>query len=501
MRMFLVGMCDIFLILYLTALSDIKPKTTLTIDDFLALKSMHEKLKKERDQTEKEFKQKILEATDETKAALDAKAKQEEELKSEITKIAQQKNQLDTQVANQKTKNEKLQKDVSSTSSDLAKAQKNLQAKDKDLLAKDKSLKNLKKLSVDELKKLKDLMALKEKERKKMQLAYNDALRKKKAQLDAANKLAGNLQSEATSAKNRAAQLQITANKALADAKNAKISQQEALALKAKADAAKVLADKKAKEAIVAKQKADKAKEAALISMKTARKQEEIAKQEAKDLSTKIQIIKQDGQSAYSKNIIPKLQKVHITFTETSFDRRHKRERSLKLLPVKLDDQNYVLIPLKQLGFDSSEKPDNLKIIHQKLNIKEAWISKKYGLLALPLKHYAGTSKKPYDKNTNLSELMPTLLALRNNSSKNLSDKIRGLSRSFFIVNRDFLAVGKNSTLNYKVKGFRGTGRHGERIIRGDQLVDLNGQLIGIANETNTVTRISSIAGWQQIRL
>ena len=37
MRTFLIGMCDVFLILYLTAITNVQPPTFLTVDDFYEL--------------------------------------------------------------------------------------------------------------------------------------------------------------------------------------------------------------------------------------------------------------------------------------------------------------------------------------------------------------------------------------------------------------------------------------------------------------------------------
>jgi hypothetical protein len=48
------------------------------------------------------------------------------------------------------------------------------------------------------------------------------------------------------------------------------------------------------------------------------------------------------------------------------------------------------------------------------------------------------------------------------------------------------------------VTGIPGTGTRAERIIAGDQLVDLNGQLIGVANHANRIIRVNTINGWDE---
>ncbi len=56
MRMFLVGMCDIFLLLYLTAMAqyDARPISTLTVKDYAALKTAHTAMEQETSELEKQ---------------------------------------------------------------------------------------------------------------------------------------------------------------------------------------------------------------------------------------------------------------------------------------------------------------------------------------------------------------------------------------------------------------------------------------------------------------
>ena len=94
---------------------------------------------------------------------------------------------------------------------------------------------------------------------------------------------------------------------------------------------------------------------------------------------------------------------------------------------------------------------------------------------------------------------MPILLSLRNNGNVSLGDKIRGISSDYFVVNREYLKLDKDRNLKFDVPGFRGTGIRAERIVRGDHLVDLNGRLIGVANNANRVIRINTLSGWDEI--
>ena len=78
-------------------------------------------------------------------------------------------------------------------------------------------------------------------------------------------------------------------------------------------------------------------------------------------------------------------------------------------------------------------------------------------------------------------------------------DVFRDLSNEYFIVNRDFIQAGTQGNLDYVTKGFRGTGVHGERILPGDQLVDLNGRFIGVSDRADHIIRIDTLNGWQEI--
>ena len=59
MRMLLVVMCDIFLMLYLTAIIDSRPKTVLTVNDFYQLSILHENLESDKDTAEEELQEKF----------------------------------------------------------------------------------------------------------------------------------------------------------------------------------------------------------------------------------------------------------------------------------------------------------------------------------------------------------------------------------------------------------------------------------------------------------
>jgi len=73
MRMFLVVMTDVFLILYLTAMTNVPAASVLTVEDFYKLQSMHATLITDKEKAEAEFQKKLQQAQaakDEISAAL-----------------------------------------------------------------------------------------------------------------------------------------------------------------------------------------------------------------------------------------------------------------------------------------------------------------------------------------------------------------------------------------------------------------------------------------------
>ena len=263
----------------------------------------------------------------------------------------------------------------------------------------------------------------------------------------------------------------------------AKVSQQQA----ADIDEAKQLANKRAKETEVLK-----------VQLSEQKVQ---AEEKEKVLTDEILIIKEHGTLAYQKNIASKLQTIDVSYEKSRSGKAILRKLQLHMLPVNIKGQNYVFIPLKHLGYNLrfNRAPKALSVSNEGLKITQVLINKPLGLMAIPVNFYKGESHTPHSPQMDISQLMPTLLALRNNASKNLSDIVRGISKDYFIVNKSYLISGEEQVLLYKRSGIRGTGTRGERILQGDQLVDLNGQFIGVASEHNKIIRLDSVEGWTTV--
>jgi len=454
MRMFLIGMCDIFLILYLTSITNVAPKSILTIDDFYKLKSIHETLISDQEKRKKEFEEKLRQAQVE------------------------------------KGRLEKTEQSLLLSDAERDRIAKDLLEKEKMLKAREQLLDNLNK-------EIKD----KEKERQKMEVSYKKELASKGQVVEESREAAEKLQIEAQEARRLANQMQKEVDLAYKTAETAKDVQQKAIILKEQALKDKEVAERKANEALVAWQKIEEEKQRALEAMETAKANRKKAELKAQKLAGTIQDIKQDSEAAYNNNVQLHLQKLNVIYENHVSDRISVYERELTLLPVKIDGKIYVIFPSRQIGFTekSDIAPDKILIKYQGKKVAGGWISKDDNLIAISLPGYGGKAFTPHSKDMQIAQFMPTLLSLRNDGNVSLGDKVRGISDDYFIVNRDYLKLEKDLNLKFDVPGFRGTGLHGERIVRGDQLVDLKGRLIGVANDANQVIRISTLSGWDEI--
>jgi len=479
--MFLVCMCDIFLILYLTAQIEVMPSSALTVRDFLELKSMHEDIQSEKERSEETFSLKIEDLQEQRQKALLAKQELEASTRSQLDQLAEEKKKLNTELAQQKTQHNNLEATLALNALELAKIQEEVRSKEEELQSKEELLESLR---IAEEKKIKDLnqeIALKGKEYEQKQRDLQEILRLRSADLAAAHKVTQDVRAQVDSAKQRMEALQAKSAQALLEA--AKVSQQQAEDI----DQAKQLAEERAREA---------------ESLKVQLSEQKVqAKQKEKVLTDEISIIKEHGALAYQKNIASKLQTIDVSYEKTRSGKVILRKLQLHMLPVNIKGQNYVFIPLKHLGYNLrfNKAPKALSISNEDLKINHALMNKSLGLMAIPVNFYKGESLTPHSPQMEISQLMPTLLALRNNVSRNLSDIVRGISKDYFIVNKSYLKSGKEQILLYKRKGIRGTGTRGERILQGDQLVDLNGQLIGVASEHNKIIRLDNVEGWDVV--
>lgn len=491
MRMFLIGMCDIFLILYLTAITNVQPGNVLTVEDFYKLKSMHETLISDQAKSKEEFENKLRQAQEESKKQLAEKKRLEELAAAQLKDLSGEKESLAAKLAGEKDRLEKMQQSLLLSDAERERINKDLQDKEKILKAREHLLARLNKEIAD-----------KEDARRKMEASYQNELESKGQVAEESRELVEKLQVEAIEARRLANQMQEEVSLANKTAETAKNVQEKALILKDEALKDKEVAERRADEALAARQEIEVEKQQVLEAMETETANRRKVEQKVQTLATKIKDINQDAETAYLKNIHPKLQKLNVTYENKIADSETVYKRELTLQPVKIDGKIYGVFPSRQIGFTgrSDRAPDGLVIKYLGEVIAGGLINKDDDLLAIALPGYEGEAFMPYSVDANVVQYMPVLLSLRNNGNVSLIDKIRGISNDYFIVNREYLKLDKDSNLKFDVPGFRGTGTRGERIVRGDQLVDLNGRLIGVANIANRVIRINTLSGWDKIK-
>lgn len=457
MRMFAVAMTDLFLILYLTSITTMQSKATLTVDDFYTLKSRHAVLQSDKQKIETDFQDKLRLAQEEQQ------------------KLAQE-------LALAKTKAEETEKSLLTSDAEREQIRNDLKAKEESLAELNKQIE------------------AKKEEWQNMEASYKDELQKQKDSVEASRKLAEELELKAQEADRLANQRQQEADLAYKTADEAKNVQQQAEQLKEKALKEKEDAERKAQEALAARTQAESERENALQAMAEARLKREQAEKDAQQLAASLKEIKQHGEEAFANNVRPHLQTLNVSYERPSGNNTTIYKRDLTLLPIKLGEQTVVIFPSHHVGFSrkTDKAPGKLVILYQGKRISTGWMNAEKNLIAVSLPGYEGKPSIPHPISTEITQFMPTLLALRNDGNKSLSDNIRGISDEFFIVNRDHLRPGEGPVLKYGVTGFRGTSMYGERIVPGDQLVDLNGQIIGVANSDNNIIRLDSLNGWTE---
>ena len=476
MRMFLIGMCDIFLMLYLTAVIHVTPETVLTVGDFYQLKSLHDTLKSDTEKAETALEERLKQSREEKERLLAEKKKQEE---LAAAKLAEEKARLN-----------ELQKSLVLSDFERERISEDLRIKEEMLKNRELLLENLNKE-----------IEAKEKIRRKMQKVYQSELENQREAAQASRQLAKQLKSEAENAQSLADQMKEEVSQAYKTAEAAKAVQQKAQELKEQALKEKEAAQQRAEESLSARKKAEEEKQRALEILTTEKEDKEKAQQNARKLAEAIEDIKQDGEAAYQKNMRPKIQTVNVTYERKTSNNTFVYKRELTLLPVAIGGMIYGVFPSRQIGFNarSDKAPNKLIILYLGQQITNGLVNTEDGLIALSLSEYQGKAETPYPPGTDIAQLMPALLALRNNGNVGLTDKLRGIADDFFIVNRDYLKSDEDGGLKFTVSGWRGTGARAEHIVLGDQLVDLNGRLIGVANETNRVIRINSLNDWAEI--
>ena len=500
--MFLVGMCDIFLILYLTSLSQVNPfnNSFLTVDDYNKLKEA----KIQADHDSEISKGHVL------------------ELKTKVSALDKEKEQALQLILTAKAETEKAMQLVSIEKEKTAQTEIVLS---KTISKKEELDKLIQKSQENEQNALKTAVALRleaEKSRKNelnaLQIIKKIQVKVEKAEESEqdALKTVEELRLKAEEAKNNEEKMRRIAEEVQRQAEDVRLKAEEALKNE---EIARRIADeerlkaKKAREsetvALKLAENAENLKQIALKNEAEARKAETnalnvavVAKNETAKVKTKIKNITQTTDKAYSENILDKLTQFTIKIDYKSrLENVGRNEFTMQGLPVKMGDDHVIFVPLDRIGLDSSLAPDHYISYNVTANgkpVTKLYIKPGEAEIAALVINADDKHCLPVGKTNDFSSYMPVLFSIRSQKRLGVMDRIRGISGDFFIFKRDHLLMITRDEFYFDNEGFRGTGNYAEYIVKGDQIVDLEGNFIGFAYKKNKVLRIDNLKGWRE---
>ena len=547
MRMFLVGMCDIFLILYLTTLIQVNTfhNSFLTVDDYNKLKES--KVQAEQDSEKShaqvlEFKNEISALDKEKEKALQSTLSaiaETEKIMQLVTiekeKVAKIETELSTAIDEKEEFNRLLQKaqegeqktlkivKESQTESEKTREreQSALETLEETRIALEKSReKELHTLQIVKAVK-KEVERKREDERRALETAEKLRLKVEDARKKAedSRKKAEFAKKREEDAKKREEDAKKREEHALKLAKEAGLKEEEArrseeiarkVAEEERLNAAK--ASENETIALNLAQSANNQKEIALKNAGLARKAEanaltvaRIAQGETAKVKSKIQSIIRPADSAYNENIIDKLVQFTITIDyKDHLQRILNKVITMQGLPVRMEDEYVLFALLDQIGLDPSKKHDNYVTYNITVNdkpvtkffVKPGEVKVVGLVISDEIEHCL-----PLAKTAVFSSYMPVLFSLRNHKLLGVMDRIRGVSSDYFIFKRDRLLMITEDEFYFDHEGFRGTGNYAEYIVKGDQIVDLGGNFLGLAYKKNTIVRIDDLKEWRSISI
>ena len=510
MRMFLVGMCDIFLILYLTTLGQVNHfRSNLTVADYnelseskdkvvTALEGSQEKILhlEKRIKNLKDKKEQIAQLAQSTVAEKASAFKLINEYKDKINKAKE----IESKVL--ETLNKEKEKALQAKAA-LSKA--NLEKKEMlDLLNKSKGKVQFSILAIEEAQNKAKSAIEKESLALKLvnetQKKYEESIKKESYALklveETRQKMKEAIEKE-TNANKLAKQLQHDIEIAKKNEANAR-----KIAAEAKENETKALeiAKSEKKEKMVALIRESEAKKSETIALKIAKS----AKKEVEKKKLEIKTITQPSDNAFDQNISDKITQFTVTFEyKNRLKLINKKVINMQGIPVKINNDYLIFVILDQIGLDSSFNPEQYVaysiVINDTIPVKRLYVKEgkpNIGALAMD---YEPKHCTPLGKIDEFAAYMPVLLSIRSKTALSVMNKIRGMNSDFFVFKRDYLRMISMEELYYNNRGIRGTGDYAEYIIKGDQIVDMGGRYIGLAYKKNTIIRIYDLNGWHEI--
>lgn len=466
MRLFLVGMCDIFLILYLTTLSgEGGSKSAYTEADYVQLQMRSEELIKEL-QAVKAGESDLSAYLERERTRLKELLLEQRELASELEREQLENRRLaEEKRAEQETNRRKLE--------EKRVAIENLRRETEKRLDEERQQRE------DLRRRTSEKIKAQSSELQQARLAAEQAQRKAEEALEAAQ-----------AAKQKAAQSEKVAQEAREKARLAQEARDQAIQGEVKARAV----------ARVSKQKAERfrvraaRKERELKVERNEKKQAQVLAETAtKELTIAKRPAAQTFENVLRRSMIPIVVKARDPGLFETKDRS-----SFLGIPVDLGQYQVVFSTVQTLGVDStgSSLLRDYEILLAGRRVQEIAYSGEVVALILPERR--ASIVEPVSMTTPLEELTPTLIAVREGLELGFFDRIRDVSETYFIFPRDRLSG--STVLSYEASGLRVTGDYAGYIRAGDQIVDVGGRLIGIATSHNKIRRLGGISGWKLIK-
>ena len=520
MKMFLVGMCDIFLILYLTSLSQVNPfnNSFLTVDDYNKLKEAkiqadhdseiskgHVLQLKDRvsvlDKEKEQALQLISTAKAETKKAMQlVNIEKEKAAQTEIalSKTISKKEELNKLIQKSQENEQNALKIAKETQVESEKARENEQ---RALKVVEEIQVKVEKAEASEQDALETAEELRLEAKKREQFVLK-IVEEAKLEAEKAKENEEELRKIAEEAKLKAEEAGKNEEVARRIAEKAKLKEEEAIRNE---EIARRIAEVERLKA----EKAENLKEIALKNEAKARKTEanalkvaSVAQSETAKVKSKIKSITQTSDKAYSENILDKLTQFTITIDyESRLKNVSSKMITMQGLPVKMGDDHVIFVLLDQIGLDSSLTPDHYISCNITTNgkpVKKLYIKPGEAEIAALVINAGVKYCLPVGKTNDFSSYMPVLFSIRSQKQLGVMDRIRGISSDFFIFKRDHLLMITKDEFYFDNEGFRGTGNYAEYIVKGDQIVDLEGNFIGLAYKKNKILRIDNLKGWHE---
>ncbi len=226
-----------------------------------------------------------------------------------------------------------------------------------------------------------------------------------------------------------------------------------------------------------------------------------IAKEIAVLAHSKIDAMSLTSDQAFRKNIKKKLLKLKISIKyKNRWDVVVEKKIEHIGVPVSIGGKTIVFASLTSIGLDSDIKPN--KFVEYNVSLKNHTVTSIFikpgeekiaGLVIDNMR----SSFIPLREDVKLSKFMPVLLSVRNDKTYSILDKIRDVDVDYFTFRRDRLAIDEKNRLKFDIKGIMGTSNYAGYIVKGDQIVDLSGDFVGVAYKNNSIVRIDNINDWE----